>query len=304
MKTHPTPFAASGGGGRTIRPAVDPLSLGIYTLSGTRPRPESRDLAQRLAKGFGKEAPIVDRYLDALSYAPPEHLAILVRRRAHILLAPTIADALNSEWAATHRGRDLTPDELWTLKTAYSSAAGTAAVYEPALDVLVLPTSYAALDLERAVLHELGHALTMADATFRPALLRGLPPEIEVHVRNQAYSEGSDRESLRPRVFEALAEGYVFLVVGRAEELPHQLVSELMFILTTVSEGDGSRIRFDFDRETGRTATRVPPEAIADGRNPEMADLFAPRPGTDEPLEARDLGSDDLARHRRRRRVA
>jgi hypothetical protein len=251
---------------------------------------------------IGKRAPIIDRYLAALSYAPHEHLQQLRDRGARVLFGPTIADALGSDWAAERRGRPLTAAELWELRVNYSEA-DTAAVYDSELDVLVLPTAHAARDLERIVLHELGHALTLKRASCHPSLLADLPPEIAQHICHLGYGAEHDARTVRHRTLEVLAEAYVFLVVGRDGELPTAVLSELIFILRTVSEGDRG-IRFDFDEETGRTATRVHASEIVSADDPDWAYLLAPHPSPGEQLEASELNPDELATRRWRRKAA
>lgn len=74
-----------------------------------------------------------------------------------------------------------------------------------------------------------------------------------------------------------LAEAVVFVVVGRAEELPETVLSELIFILGSVAE-DETRLRFDFDDETGRTATRVDASEMISSDDPDWEFLLAPHP--------------------------
>jgi hypothetical protein len=253
---------------------------------------------------IGEQARVIDRYLDVLALAPPEHLDLLRRRGTRIIFAPTIPHALLSTVAAGRRAKELSPEERLRLRTEYSPESGTAAVYDPSLNFLVFPTHYVARDLEHVVLHELGHALTMPLATPDPGLLENLPAEIAEHVSSRAYGPDGDKETLRLRVNEALAEAYVFLVVGRGSELPHALLSDLMFILATVEGSKG--IRFEFDEESGRTLSRLCRSDLIFPDDPDWAPLLAKRPPDGVELEAKDLGSspdgvDELAKLRRRR---
>lgn len=288
--------------GRATRRSSDPFDFGLECAPGSRPSRESWIVARRMAVVLGTHAPVVNRYIAALSYAPKEHLERLRKRGTRVLFGPTIADALGSDWAAEHRGWPLTAAELWELRVHYSEA-DTAAVYDSELDLLVLPTGYAARDLERIVLHELGHALTFGRVSCRPNLLQGLPPEITRHVRNCGYGEDSDPATIRHRTLEVLAEAFVFVVVGRAEELPEPVLSELIFILGSVAE-DETRLRFDFDDETGRTATRVDASEMISSDDPDWEFLLAPHPKPHERLEASELPNDEVASQRWLRRRA
>jgi hypothetical protein len=133
------------------------------------------------------------------------------------------------------------------LRTNFSPDSGTAEVYDAGVDALIFPTSYLASDLERVVLHELGHALTLPDAVARASMLEGLPSQIAAHVERVTGEYRDPADALRAGVLEALADAYAFVLLGRANELPNALLSELIFILNTVAE-DNSRIRFYFDR--------------------------------------------------------
>jgi len=206
----------------------------------------SWEIARTLSIVVGERTPVVERYLQAFSRAPAAHLELLASRGMRVMFAPRIVDAYASRTANQRRGRQLTASELWDLRINLSERSSVVAVYDGELDLLALPTSYVTSDLGRAVLHELGHALTMAAASPRDELLKHLPPEIDRHVARSTYTGVNARTTMRARVFEALAESYVYLVVGRAEELPSTLLSELLFILNSVEE-DG-HIRFSFER--------------------------------------------------------
>lgn len=303
-----TPRAQGSGPGshHLVRPFEDPLSPGVESLPGTRVSKEAWQAAQSLSvvlASDGRRPPIVDRYLDALARAPVEHVRLLSARKARIVFAPTVPEALESPWTADRRGRLLTSQERLDVRARYGRAAGTAALYEPEIDALILPTTYAGLDLERAVMHELGHALTMPLVSVRASLLENLPPAIASHVRDPGYGDPRESGTLRSRVHEALAEAYVYLIVGRCGELPAALLSDLLFILTAVSE-EGSPLRFNFDEETGRTASFVDPATLLDSSDPDQGDLFASPSAPGERLEAVELAGDELAPRRRLRRAA
>jgi hypothetical protein len=172
-----------------------------------------------------------------LSAAPVEHLARFRRDGGHIIFAPTPADGYRSSEAARIRGRWLTAEEVEAFRRRYCLETKTVGVYVPDLRALIFPTSYGSdeLDLEWLVLHELGHALTYhrvsVEAGAHEDLLRGLPRDIAAHVGQSAYCEREGEVGVRDQVLEALAEAYVFDVVGRRADLSPALASALDDIL-------------------------------------------------------------------------
>lgn len=295
---------------RLIRQQADDFSLLTEPAAGSRVSEQSWRLARKLSVVVGEEAPIIERYLGFLAMAPPDHLELLLRREIRIVFAPTIEHALLAEPAAQRRGVKLTARDRLKLRGAYSPESEVTAIFDPALDLLVFPTHYCAKDLEHVVLHELGHALTMGLANPRQALLRDLPAGIDRHIRHRGYGPDGDPETLRQRVFEVLAEAYVFTVVGRASELPAAVMSDLMFILTAVESDKG--IRFEFDEETGRTLSRIDKAGLVFPSDPEFSALLAKRPPAGAQLEAKDLDQpssdvspeDELSSRRARRDAA
>jgi len=106
------------------------------------------------------------------------------------------------------------------------------------------------------------------------------------------------------QVNEALAEAYVYLVVERGSELPMALLSDLMFILSSVEGEKG--IRFEFDEDSGRTLSRLHESRLAFPGDPDWGHLLAKRPPDGVDLEVRELsqtvdGVDEVARRRRHR---
>jgi hypothetical protein len=285
----------------------DPMD-DLASITGQTPRyamsrscTDSRDAALELSMVVGAWAPIIECYLDALSFAPAAHMALLTRRGARIVFAPTVADALVCDQAAERRGRVLDLHETWRLRVEYGPEAGVAGVYDPDTDWLVFPTSYTTTNLKRLTLHELGHALTLKRATVRSSLLEGLPTRVHRHVFSAGYEvEDDPGQTLRQRVLEALAEGYTYVVAGRDHELPPALTSELLFMLQTVDEED--LVRFEFARgESGeRTASLASEREIVDSSHPEYGHLFAPLQ-IGRAAEPWDLAQNELARRRRRR---
>jgi hypothetical protein len=235
-------------------------------------------------------APVIDLYLEALAAAPAAHLELLARRGAAIIFAPTIPHALDSERAATRRGRKLTARERLDNRRAFSPESKTVAVYDPEIDALILPTSYTIEDRERVVLHELGHALTMKRATDKPSLLRGLSRDIAAHVFSEPYRGRDDAETRLQRIYEVLAESYVYWLSDREGEISADVMSELIFILNSVEED--KVVRFDFDQRSGRTRSRVAASRLILPGDPGVGELLASRPPDNTQLEERSLASD------------
>lgn len=181
-----------------------------------------------LVLGEGEIPPVVESYLRALSAAPVEHLRSLRKRDAKIVFAPTIAVALTSRQLQRRRDSPLTLRECHDAHNEYAPESLIGAIYDPDTDTLVFPTSYCCLDLEHAVLHELGHALTwhqaQRDTTDRSVILRDLPFGIRRHIRNYVNDEH--------KILEVLAEAYTMYVVGRESELPAAVASELVAMLS------------------------------------------------------------------------
>jgi hypothetical protein len=166
-------------------------------------------------------------YLNAISYASPAHLISLRRRGCAILMAPTIPLALCSEAAEVRRGRPLDLQEKERIHHEYGENSGVLAIYDWSIKALVLPTIDGVIDVEHVVLHELGHALTWEQIgdDHRDDLFHGLPRRIAEFIQQPIYS------SHRSKVAEIIAEAYVWTIVGRGDELPPAVISELVGIL-------------------------------------------------------------------------
>lgn len=177
---------------------------------------------------IGPDSEAEERYLDALSYAERRHLVSLRKRGCAILLAPSIAIGLDSMPATRRRGRKLSAREQAENQVLYGPGSGVIAIYEPTIDVLVMPTGRSLLDPEHAVLHELGHALTYPRISeLDPVpLMGGLPPEIARHIAKPSY-----RGNAQAELAEVMAEAYAWTVVGRMEELGFEITSALQAIL-------------------------------------------------------------------------
>ena len=226
-----TPRSKTSSDWRRVRAERDPFDLWLAPSAGSRQCTESYGAAQELmlVLGDGEIPPVVDSYLRALSAAPVQHLRSLIKRGARIVFAPTIAVALTSPQLQQRRDRPLTLRECHDVHREYAPESLVGAIYDPETDTLVFPTGYCCMDLEHAVLHELGHALTwhqaQRDATKHSAILRDLPFGIRRHLRNYVKHED--------KILEVLAEAYTMYVVGRENELPAAVSSELVAMLSS-----------------------------------------------------------------------
>jgi hypothetical protein len=215
-----------------VRQSPGLFDSGLLAAEGTRASERSLALARRLALTIGAPNPLViEAYLGAVSKAPPEHLEVLCAREGRIVFAPTIGAALTSNELARRRTRTLTLRECTELHESHSHHAGVVAAYDMETDALIFPTAYRARDIEYPVLHELGHALTMPNGprADHAKLLREVPFHIRRHLKPYRIAGASVQEL----VWEALAEAYVLLLVGREREITPGLLSELFAILST-----------------------------------------------------------------------
>jgi hypothetical protein len=229
---------------------------------------------------LGQDVPIVGMCERLLSRVPSQDLERLRRRGTVVVYAPSIVEALESDWSALRRGRSLSAEESGVIRKHLSMEAGAAAAYDSQLDAVIIPTRYRPLDLERALIHELGHALTFRAATCfaadRSDLLLGLPRDIARHVR--AYEVGRSPEAVAERVHEVLAEAYVMVVNGHHDELPGAVMSVLHGILSGVTPGDDRRW-CDVDLHCGRTASFVDPSKFVTSEDLEVGHELAPASG-------------------------
>jgi hypothetical protein len=185
------------------------------------------EVAESMLLLYGPRSSTADGYLNAVSYASPAHLISLRRRGCAILMAPTVPLALCSEAADLRRGYPLDPRERKRVDREYGDGSGVLAIYDWTIKALVLPTSEGHLDTEHIILHELGHALTLDQigTERREDLFSGLPARIAAFIEQSIYS------THKSKVAEIMAEAYVWTVVGRGEELPPAVISELVGIL-------------------------------------------------------------------------
>ncbi len=176
--------------------------------------------------------PAIPRYLDATACVPIDHLLHLDARDVRIVMAPTIAVGLDSSMAAARRGRGLSQKEFdQTVREYDPTSSRVAGLYDPGLELIVLPLLHSTEDPEWQVVHEIGHALTIENVGSLDAeeMLAALPPDIRTHIEQPGYEE---REQ---KVAEILAETYAWMVVGLEDRLNFTLLSALIAMLP----GDG-----------------------------------------------------------------
>jgi hypothetical protein len=198
-----------------------------------RPHEESVTLARSIAVCVGG-ASVSSAHLEALAVAPVPDLTRLKRTHGRIIFAETFHAAITSEESDRYRGHPVHPATASEYSALDAHQAGVPGVYDREIHALIFPTTFEPVDHERVMLHELGHALTLRRsyrrAHLRTDLLLGLPPQIDLLLR--AYPQGDDREAIRERVLEVLAEGYAWIVLGRWQELPGPVMQELQDLLT------------------------------------------------------------------------
>lgn len=278
--------------GRRVRRELDPFAIRDLAADGSRVSQGAYVVAKHISRVFGARTMVVERYWEALAHAPDQDLLRLRRTGIEIAFAPTIASALQTQWATERRGHALSADVLTDLEHEYGAASLAAAAYFSDVRALVLPTAYCAEDLEHVVLHELGHALTM-DAAEPLAcasghLLNGLPRHLRDHLA--LYPQGSSPDAVAERVHEALAEAYVLLTVGRAEELPHDLMSELFCMMSSMDSPHPTPRRSGVDRQRGRSVTYLAESEMIEDRHPTRGHELAPAPMPGEEMHESFVG--------------
>jgi hypothetical protein len=235
-------------------------------------------LAETISVTMGEHYPAIDEYVMLLGYAPVEHLKGLAKRGARIYFAPTVAHYLLSADADYRRGErghcSLSASERAAVIDEYGPSSGVIAVYDPPSDALVLPYLIAGPDKLRAVLHELGHAMTYHQLYGREAefarVLGELPTRIRSHLQAGYATE------VGVRIHESFAEAYAMLIAGRVEELG-MIASDLVGILNAVHEPQEvtKMPSWKMDPTTGRTASLAEPGTV---------ETLGPIPDLEEPL--------------------
>jgi hypothetical protein len=245
--------------------------------------PRAQELAEDIAVTIGDHRPTIDEYLWMLGYAPIAHIDALRRRGALIAFAPTIAHFLASSEADRRRLArgypTLSLNERACIVREFGAESSAVAVYDPATDALVLPFLRPGPDKLRALLHELGHAVThhrLAGQEADYSHVLGLLPR-----RIQRHLECGYPADVAIRVREAFAEAHAMLVCGRVAELG-VMASELIGILNAMETTPRSEqgFRWKVDLASGRSATLAAPEDVSS---------LEPIPDVDDPLPVRPV---------------
>lgn len=164
-----------------------------------------------------------DLLLQWLSQVPLSDMRAFTKRGGRIVFASSFVAAATSDQASRRRGRPIHP----VTRAAYEDFDRTDGfgAYDEELDWMIFPACAGSIDGERLVLHEFGHAMTVPlwsrRAHLRGDLLVGVPSQINDLLAH--YRQGEDREAIRERVLEALAEAYAWMCLGRWAELPGRL---------------------------------------------------------------------------------
>ncbi len=289
-------FAARPGRRGPIRRTAGDFDLGLEPTGGSSHSDEAIELARQITFVFGPQNMAVQHYEQLFGYAPVRDLCALRKRGAIIVMTPAIPYWLCSEEAKERRGRPLTDEEQSQVEREHGPETGTAAVYDPQTDSLVLPTGEVSPDPLHPVLHELGHALTLdrvwKDFRSLRRLLDDLPQRIHDHLAS-GYPRGSDEDSVRIQIAEVFAEAYAMALAGRDAELTPNLASALVGILTDMGQ-QGTSSGGSIDPDSGRTATYVPRDTMV--REGGIGDQTEPR----QPQLTR-AGDHRLLRRRARR---
>lgn len=200
----------------------EPLAPTAWNLASRGRDSRSLAVAQSISSNVGRQLPSVMSYLDSLSKVPYEHMVLLREQGTRIVFAHTIVRGLAGTVATQRRGRQLDQGERWHLDNYRSRRSNTVAIYDPEVDVIVFPTTYAQ-DFDHVTHHEVGHALTMRRVRPRRALLRNLPSGMAEQTTRGLRADATPAEELRHSVFEALAESYVYLLANDKHLLPPAL---------------------------------------------------------------------------------
>jgi hypothetical protein len=216
---------------KAVRRPPDPFDLLEAPFEGLRTSEESVDVAMSMALSIDGTA--VDDHVGGLAAAPPDDLRRFQLEGGRILFARTFIDAATSPVADRLRHAPLDDLARYEYEAMDAQPEHHFGAYDSKMHSIIFTASALPLNYERVSLHELGHARTLRGAHrtafTRPDLLVGLPREIARLLG--AYPQGGSREAVRERVLEALAEAYVWIIVGRHEELPMPLVDAVWGLL-------------------------------------------------------------------------
>lgn len=264
-----------------LRPVPDPFDIGETPGPGLHSVAAER-IAESISSTLGEHHPEIDEYVALLGYAPAVHLSGLVRRGARIFFAPTVAHYLVSAAAEDRRlerGHPPSdPSENPAIDAEYGARSGVLAAYDPETDALVLPYLLGGPDKLRAVLHEIGHAVTyhqLHGHEHEYAHVLSAPPQ-----RIREHLLAGYEPAISVRVKEAFAEAYAMLAVGRTGELG-AIASDLVGILSRVDDPEKKLAHpaWKMDPESGRSATLADPAAVpALGPIPELHEPLPVQP--------------------------
>jgi hypothetical protein len=266
-----------------LRPVPDPFDIG-ETPGPSLHNAAAERVAESIASTIGAHHPAIDEYLAWLGYAPVEHLSGLAARGARIYFAPTVAHYLLNDEADRRRVQrghhPPTVYERTAIEKDYGARSGVLAAYDAETDALVLPYMLSGPDKLRAVLHELGHAVTHRQLRGREDryehVLGKLPPRIRRHLDAGYVAE------MQVLVHETFAEAYAMLVAGRVGDLG-VIASELIGILTEVGDSQEKRDAptWKMDTVTCRSASLADPATVR---------MFGPIPDPRQPLPVQPTG--------------
>ena len=216
-----------------VRLPPDPLAPLDVSLDGFRPSEGSYRVAASLAVSVDGTA-VLEDHIASLAGAPETDLLALRASRGQILFARTFLAAATSDVANRMRGLPLDAAGRNDYVRWDNAMGHVFGLYDPQIHALIFTPQAVPINHERVTLHELGHALTLRSAWntahLRADILLDLPDSIALLLNN--YAQGTAREAIRERVFEALAEAYAWWVVGRWRELPRPLFLALHSLLT------------------------------------------------------------------------
>jgi len=266
-----------------LRPVPDPFDIG-ETPGPSLHNAGAERVAESIASTMGAHHPAIDEYLAWLGYAPVEHLSGLAARGARIYFAPTVAHYLLSGEADRRRVQrghhPLTSYDRTAIEIDYGARSAVLAAYDAETDALVLPYMLSGPDKLRAVLHELGHAVTHRQLHGREDryehVLGKLPRRIRRHLDAGYAAE------MPVLVHETFAEAYAMLVAGRAGDLG-VIASELIGILTEVGDPQEKRDppTWKMDPVSCRSASLADPATVR---------MLGPIPDPRQPLQVQPTG--------------
>ena len=209
---------------RAVRRPPDPFALLDTALDACRINEQTYAIAGSLTASV-QGTKVDDWLVRSLAVVPSNNMRAFARRGGRIIFAESFLGAAESDLAEQRRGRPLHPGVRRAYVEFDQEAEHIFGVYDQEFDALVFTGKAMPLNHERVIVHEFGHAMTVPDwyrvAHQHPDLLLDLPRQIKDLLT--AYPQGPEREAVRERVLEVLADAYVWMLVGRWDELPVRL---------------------------------------------------------------------------------